>query len=132
AASVVGGAGSTVFYAGAGRSTFWGGTGAATVGGGTGALDVIAGPGLLDIMGEGGAKELALTAGKAGGTILLPGFRVGTDRIALQGYGVAEAALALAGAAALSGGGSALTLSDGTKLVLPDLVPAQLNLSLFF
>jgi hypothetical protein len=132
AASVVGGAGSTVFYAGAGRSTFWGGSGAATVGGGAGALDVIAGPGLLDIMGDGGAKELALTAGKAGGTILLPGFRVGTDRIALQGYGAAEAALALAGAAALSGGGSALTLSDGTKLILPDLVPAQLNLSLFF
>ena len=104
--TIVGGSGSAAIFAGAGADVIYGGTGADYVQAGTGNATLFAG---------GGADLIGAVRGQSGGSLVLSGFRVGTDRLDLQGYGGGMSGIANS---QVAGGSTALTLVDGTHITL--------------
>ena len=109
-----GATGSNIFYTGSGRDLITGGSGNDTI---------FAGSGSSTIDGGAGADLIAISASRAGGTVILNGFRPGTDndRITLQGYGSNEVANDLSRAVVTQPSGSTvgsttITLSDNTRI----------------
>ncbi len=101
------GSGAQVLYAGSGSDLVRGGSGADILFVGTGSATLAGG--------AGGATLFAAVDGAAGGTDVIAGFRPGTDRLMLLGYGAQEATRAVAGAV-VAGGSTQVSLSDGTRL----------------
>ncbi len=124
-----GGTGADVIAAGGGASTVVAGSGAATISGGSGAAAIFAGAGSAVVLGgtgadyvQAGAGNATLFAGagmdivgvvdgQAGGSLVVSGFRTGTDRISVQGYAAAPVI-------ATDGGNTVLTFADHTRVTL--------------
>ena len=62
-----------------------------------------------------GADLVGAMRGQSGGSLTVAGFRVGTDRLDLQGYGGDMSGIANS---QVAGGSTALTLVDGTHVTL--------------
>ena len=101
-ATLVGGVGSTAIFAGAGRDLILGGAGGDYIQAGSGNATVFAGA---------GSDLLAVVNGQAGGSMVVSGFRVGTDHLAARGYSSAPQQTT-------SGGNTVLTFSDNTRVTL--------------
>ncbi len=101
--------------AGSGAALVFGSSDAAAataVTGGGGWLGVVVGKGTMGVQEHGGMAVYDVVKGAAGGTALLYGFNVNTDKISLFGYQSSDIHVS-------SGGGSTLlSLSDGTKIEL--------------
>ena len=124
-----GGTGAAVIAAGGGQSVIVAGSGAATISGGSGTAAIFAGGGQDIVLGgtgadyvQAGAGNATLFAGagmdligvvdgQAGGSLVVAGFRVATDRISAQGY-------ASAPVVASAGDDTVLTFSDHTRVTL--------------
>ncbi len=106
AETISGGAGTAAIFAGGGADLILGGTGADYVQAGTGNATLFAGA---------GADLVGAVRGQSGGSLVLSGFRVGTDRLDLQGYGSGRSGIA---DSQVAGGSTALTLVDGTRITL--------------
>ena len=124
-----GGSGADVIAAGGGASTVVAGIGIATISGGSGAAAIFAGAGTAVVLGgtgadyvQAGAGNATLFAGagmdivgvvdgQAGGSLVVSGFRTGTDRISVQGYAAAPVI-------ATDGGNTVLTFADHTRVTL--------------
>ena len=124
-----GGAGSDLIVTGAGRDLVVAGSGAATIAGGMGNAAIFAGTGQDLILGGAGgnyvqagsgaatvftgqgAELIAVVSGQAGGSVVVSGFRVGTDHLAARGY-------ASAPTQAVMGGNTVLGFSDHTQVTL--------------
>ncbi len=102
AETISGGAGGTAIFAGAGSDVILGGEGAGYVQAGGGAATLFAGT---------GAELIGVVAGQAGGSLLVSGFRVGTDHVAARGYAAAPTV-------ASAGGNTVLGFSDHTRVTL--------------
>ena len=102
AETISGGAGGTAIFAGAGSDVILGGAGADYVQAGAGAATLFAGT---------GAALIGVVAGQAGGSLLVSGFRVGTDHVAARGYAAAPTV-------ASAGGNTVLGFSDHTRVTL--------------
>lgn len=105
-ATLVGGVGNTAIFAGAGRDLTLGGTGGDYIQAGSGNATVFAGS---------GSDLLAVVDGQAGGSMMVSGFRVGTDHLAARGYSSAPQQ-------ATAGGNTVLTFSDNTRVTLLGVV----------
>ena len=101
-ATLVGGVGNTAIFAGAGRDLILGGAGGDYIQAGSGNATVFAGT---------GSDLLAVVNGQAGGSMVVSGFRVGTDHLAARGY-------ASAPQQTTAGGNTVLTFSDNTRVTL--------------
>ena len=128
-----GGTGADVIAAGAGASTVLGGPGSATISGGSGTAAIFAGGGQDVILGGIGADYVQASTGNAtlfagagadlvgavhgqsGGSLVVSGFRVGTDQLDLQGYGGGMTGITNS---QVANGSTALTLVDGTHITL--------------
>ncbi len=102
AATIAGGAGNAAVFAGTGQDLILGGAGGTYVQAGSGAATVFTGA---------GADLLAVVAGQAGGSLVVSGFRVGTDSLAVRGYASAPTQTSAAG-------GTVLDFSDRTRVTL--------------
>ena len=107
AATMFGGAGLTLLDAGSGADVIVTGTGGAFVQGGSGQATIQAGL---------GANTLVFLNGQGGGTDVVDGFKVGTDRLSLRGFGGGVQA-GVTGSQAV-GGSTVLTLADNTRITL--------------
>ncbi len=99
-----------------GDNTYFAGSGQVLIGLGAGRDHVVAGAGASTVVAGTGADTFTFTRGSAGGTQTIAGFKVGTDRLDLQGYASGEVAEALA-----STTGTTITLSDNTRISLTGL-----------
>ncbi len=124
-----GGTGADVIAAGGGASTIVAGSGTATISGGAAATAIFAGAGSAVVLGGGGADYVQAGAGnatlfagsgmdligvvngQAGGSLVVSGFRAGTDRVSAQGYAAAPTV-------ASANGNTVLTFSDRTRVTL--------------
>ncbi len=98
------------------------GSGADVVAAGPEATFIQAGSGTSTVFagGANGAAAgdvFAFVDGGAGGTELIGGFRVGTDQIALRGYGGSSTMAGIANSQ-VTGGSTVLTLADNTRITL--------------
>ena len=123
---VLGGGADTVdASAGSGAHTIFAGSGEDSITGGTGADIVFAGTGNATLAGGAGSANLfVFVDGAAGGRSVIADFRVGEDRLMLQGYGGAAAADAVSHAI-VSDGATILSLSDGTQVSLLHVASAS-------
>ena len=106
---------------GASTTLVAGGNGDLLVSRGTGPTTLAAATGNETLIGGGGADTIQITNGKAGGNLLVVGFRPAEgDRVQLQGYEAGAAGNAVAAAVGNNGlpnqPGAVITLSDGTKV----------------
>ena len=110
--NVVGGSGTLSVTGGAAGLRFIAGSGNASVGvSGYGGAEITFGTGNTNVQLIGGrATMFDLVAGTGGGTDMIKGFRVGTDKLMLQGVGVQSHGTV--------GGSANLLLTDGTHLTL--------------
>lgn len=108
----IGGAGTSTAYGGSGNDQFWVGTGAMTIVEGSGADLVGFGAGAATVFGGTGTDLYEAVSGKAGGADTIYNFKVGTDQIALQGYGANPFQQQVVG------GSTVLTLADHTVITL--------------
>jgi serralysin len=119
------GSGSDMLVAGTGDQTLVGGTSTgnntffaesanALIGGGSGNDVIFAGSGDATVAGGGGNNIFAFNSGldSANTDVLIQDFVIGKDLVSLQGYSVASALAS----AQISGGGTTLTLQDGSKM----------------
>ena len=123
-----GGTGADVIAGGSGRNVIVAGSGAATLSGGAGTAAIFAGTGQDLVLGGAGADYVQLGSGQAtlfagagmdligvvdgaGGSLVVSGFKVGTDRISAQGY-------ASAPTVASAGGNTVLGFSDHAQVTL--------------
>ena len=123
---LAGGALNDTIVAGSGASTIYGGSGSNILDAGSGA-DVIVTGGRGDYVQGGsgastiyaglGSNTLVFLAGQGGGTDLVNGFKVGTDRLALRGFGGGGAQAGVANTQVV-GGSTVLTLADNTRITL--------------
>ena len=104
-----GGAGLSLLDAGSGADLIVTGAGGGFVQGGAGSATIQAGL---------GANTLVFLNGDGGGTDVVKGFKAGTDRLSLRGFGGSG----LAGSQVV-GGSTVLTLTDNTRITL-DGVPS--------
>ncbi len=95
----------------------YGGSGADAISLGAGRDTLLAGSGSAAVTVGSGSAMLDFVAGHDGGAMTVTGFKAGTDHVALFGYDSGEAASVLQNAV-VSGGNTALTLSDGTHITL--------------
>jgi len=104
-----------------GPNTYFAGGGSDLLGGGVGNEVFFAGRGQATMIGGGGADVFAFARGQAGGQVTIFDFnQTAGDRITLQGYtGGTQAALANA---RVSGGSTALSLSDGTAIMFQNVM----------
>lgn len=112
---VVAGAGNVTLAGAAswGSNSFFAGFGADLISGGSGNDSFVAGTGQATLSG-GGANVFSFVNGRAGGSDVVTDFRAGVDHLSLQGYAVGAAL----SRATVSGGATALTLGDGTRVTL--------------
>jgi Ca2+-binding RTX toxin-like protein len=109
---VVAGSTTSDINVGNGASLIFAGSGSTSVTGGTGSLQVVVGSGRGSFTEGEGATSFDVVKGAAGGTDMLSGFKPGTDKIDLFGYGAAAPTISV------SAGSTLITLSDGTNLEL--------------
>ena len=125
---IASGTASDILVAGAGNETLnasgsaaadllYGGSGADAITLGSGADTLLAGSGSASVTVGSGSAMFDFVAGHGGGTATITGFDASKDHLALFGYGSGEAGHALQ-TASVSGGNTALTLSDGTHITL--------------
>ncbi len=112
---VVAGSGAETISGGPGTAAIFAGTGQDVILGGAGADYVQAGAGNATLFAGSGADLVGAVRGQGGGGLTVVGFRVGTDRLDLQGFGGGMAGIA---DSRVVGGGTALTLVDGTHVTL--------------
>lgn len=119
--NMIGGSGNTLYIGSTGAATIFGGNGNDTIFGGAGSLKVLEGSGSDQILfgteaasvtGGTGTDLYSFINGKAGGSAVVSGFKVGTDRINLYNYDLSTVGTATVG------GNTTVSLSDGTKLTL--------------
>ncbi|MGI4799883.1 MAG: carbohydrate-binding domain-containing protein, partial [Janthinobacterium lividum] len=111
--NVFGSTGSLSFIAHAGNDTVVAGAGSSTLSGGTGSLTFFEGGGVATLTGGSGKVTIDLVNGKAGGSLLVNNFLLGTDIVHLQGYsgtGIQSQTV--------TGGSAQFVFTDGTKLTL--------------
>jgi len=106
------GAGAASISTGSGAALVFGGPGSSTVTGGAGSLQVSIGRGAMTVNEGAGPTLYDVTAGSAGGSAVLDGFRPGSDRVELFGYAASGQQVTS------SGGSTTISLSDGTKIEL--------------
>lgn len=135
-ALIFGGTGASLIAAGALFDTVVAGSGATTMFGGSGALnfldagsgaDVIvtglhgdsvqAGSGSATVFATQGTNVIRFLDGHAGGTDIISGFKVGTDKLALSGYAGNGAQAGITNSQ-VTGGSTILTLADNTRITL--------------
>ena len=75
------------------------------------------GSGTATIYAGQGSNTLVFLNGKGGGTELVSGFKVGTDRIALRGFAGSGTQAGLASSQVV-GGSTLITLADNTRITL--------------
>ena len=109
---VVGGTGTASINTGNGAALVFGGAGTAAITGGTGSLQLLVGSGRAVVTEGSGAAVYDVVKGAAGGTDILNGFKVGSDKIDLFGYTSADQHIVSAG------GSTILSLTDGTNITL--------------
>lgn len=127
---IFGSNGADVIAAGAGASTIVAGSGAATISGGSAGTAIFAGTGSAVVLGGSGADYvqvgagnatlfagsgmdlIGLVSGQAGGSLVVSGFRPGTDRISAQGYYLS------AFTENTTGGNTVIQFNDNTRLTL--------------
>lgn len=108
---VYGGSGTLTLGAGSAGITFIAGTGTATVSlSYSGGDNVTFGAGHANVQVQGGAADIFTFIAKQAGTDIIAGFRVGTDKLNLQGVKVKSQTT--------SGGNTNIVLSDNTHLQL--------------
>ncbi len=108
---VVAGPGAATISGGAGAAAIFAGAGTAVVLGGTGADYVQAGAGNATLFAGAGMDRIGVVDGQSGGSLVVVGFRTGTDRVSAQGYAAAPTVTA-------GGGSTVLTFSDQTRVTL--------------
>ena len=123
---LAGGALNDTIVAGSGATTIYGGSGSNILDAGSGA-DVIVTGGRGDYVQGGsgastvyaglGSNTLVFLAGHGGGTELVNGFKVGTDRLALRGFGGGGTQAGVTSTQVV-GGSTILTLADNTRITL--------------
>ncbi|MGI3778829.1 MAG: calcium-binding protein [Janthinobacterium lividum] len=123
-----GGSGADVIAGGSGPSVIVAGSGAATISGGDGTAAIFAGAGPAVLLGGAGADYVQVGSGQAslftgagadligvvngaGGSLVVSGFRVGTDHVSALGYAAGPTVTATAG-------GTVLGFSDSTQVTL--------------
>ena len=107
---VVAGTGNSNITTGNGASLVFGGTGASTITGGTGSMQVVLGAGKATITDGSGPASFDVVKNAAGGSDVVSGFKVGTDKISLFGYAAADLHIST------GAGNTLVSLSDGTKI----------------
>jgi Ca2+-binding RTX toxin-like protein len=117
---LVGGSGAETLNASqsTGNNAFFGGTGAESINGGTGNDYFLVGSGNETLSGHGGTNAYVFVAGAAPRTDTVTDFNSASDLIVLFNYGSNAPAAALS-SAVVAGGGTTVTLSDGTSIILP-------------
>lgn len=115
---LVAGAGSQTLSGGisTGGNTFITGSGSALIGAGNGNDTIIAGTGQSTVFGGGGSDLFAVFSSHSGGSTLIADFSVGTDLLAVSGFGLT--AQQIVAGATVSGAGTTITLPDGTTVIL--------------
>ena len=113
---VAGGSGASSINTGSGANLIFTGAGTMSLEEGAGAGTVVLGAGHAQISQSVGAILYEVVNGAAGGVDAISGYRPGTDRIALFGYGAETASVQIIGA------NSVLALSDGTRITLLGVV----------
>ena len=108
---VVAGAGAATISAGAGAGAVFAGSGSDVILGGAGAEYVQAGRGAAALFVGTGAALIGVAAGQGGGSLVVSGFRAGTDHVAARGYAAAPAV-------ASAGGNTVLGFADNTRVTL--------------
>lgn len=88
--------------------------------GNAGACTVVAGAGDVTMWVGAAPDTFQFSAGSAGGTDLINGFRPGTDRLVLPGYG-------LPAAVAAQNGSTVIALADGTQITLAGVMMSNLT-----
>ena len=101
---------SSTIETGNGASLIFANAGSSTVTGGSGSLQMVLGAGNSTITEGSGASLYEVTAGSAGGSDVINGFRPTADRIDLFGYTPSQLQITS------SGGSSLISLSDGTRI----------------
>ncbi len=108
-----GGSGGSTIYGGASSDLFFAtGGGATAIFEGSGTEEVVLGSGPTSVTGGSGTDLYDVTAGTAGGSYVISGFKVGIDQIRLFSYGN-EAPQQSA-----TSGNLTLTLGDYTRITL--------------
>ena len=105
-----------------GNDSFKAGSGSDEIDLGTGKDTVVAGTG-QDTVNAGSSADLFRfvdLANTAGGTTIIDGFKLGIDKLQLQGYGANAVTNAVANAQVVNGS-TVVTLPDSTKITLTDL-----------
>ena len=115
-----------------GNNIFFGGTGSTSIQGGPGNDVIVVGQGSSTVDGGAGADLIGVVSGRAGGTVLVNGFRPGVDgdRFTLQGYSASTLASALSGIQAVTVNGLAsqqISLTDGTKITFAGVTNLSAN-----
>jgi acyl-coenzyme A thioesterase PaaI-like protein len=119
---VAGGSGGTTVYGGGGNDLYFAtGGGAMVINEGSGNNGVVLGGGVTTVTGGSGTDVYYVANGKAGGTDVINGFKVGTDQLRLFGYPSANAT------PTFSGGNAVFSLSDGTKITLVGVTSLAAN-----
>jgi len=101
-----------------GNNAFFGGSGAESINGGVGNDYFLVGSGNETLTGNGGTDAYVFLAGAAPRTDTVTDFNAASDLIILFNYGSNAPAAALS-SAVVAGGGTTVTLSDGTSIILP-------------
>ncbi len=112
---VVAGSGAETINAGTGQTAIFAGTGSDLIVGGSGTDYVQVGAGSATAFTGAGADLFAAVNGGGGGSLTVSGFRVGTDQLALRGYGGGMSGITNS---QVVNGSTALTLVDGTRVTL--------------
>ena len=110
---VAAGSGASTVSTGSGASLIFAGSGSSSVTGGAGTMQVVLGTGVGHFVEGSGAAAFDVVKGAAGGTDVIDGFRPGADQIRLYGYQPSDVKITSVG------GGSVLSLADGTTIQLP-------------
>lgn len=107
-------------------SRWWRSLATTTLLAGLGRTNFVLGTGDASITVGGIVDTITFQNGSAGGTTTIAGFGVGTDHLHLAGYG-SDAVAALQEQTSSGYGGSHLTLSDGTQIVLAGVQSVTAN-----
>ncbi|HEX3347574.1 MAG TPA: hypothetical protein VHS58_05680 [Acetobacteraceae bacterium] len=114
--------GTLAFFAGAGNDLMIAGRGSNTF---------TDGPGAMTVVGAGtGTGNLYNFLNGVDANVLIENFVPTQDVLTLTGFAAGAAAAALASATPV-GGGTQVTLTDGTRITFADLTPSQLSASVF-
>ena len=114
---VVAGSGMETINAGTGQTAIFAGSGSDLIVGGSGADYVQVGSGNATAFTGAGVDLFAAVNGGGGGSLMVSGFRVGTDQLALRGY-AGSGTMAGITNSQVTGGSTVLTLADNTRITL--------------